>query len=91
MRKSALISLLRDPSRWPKDFQWQFMDCRQCAMGLYAQVYENRIVAEGTGLSERRYLQSVLGLTESQASSAFSFGGTYTTAADVAHTLEKFT
>ena len=35
MRRSALISLLRDKSMWPEGFLWNFYDCQRCAMGLF--------------------------------------------------------
>jgi len=38
MRRSALISLLRDRSRWPKDFKWDFACGHSCAIGLGERV-----------------------------------------------------
>jgi len=38
MRRSALVSLLRDRSRWPAGFEWNFHSRCQCAIGLSEEV-----------------------------------------------------
>lgn len=35
-----LAALLRDRSRWPDGFEWDFYDCRTCAMGLSQKTWK---------------------------------------------------
>lgn len=41
-RRSALISLLRDESRWPSDFRWDYGRVSGCALGLYLRLIHPR-------------------------------------------------
>lgn len=34
MRRSMLIGMLRDQSLWPRNFKWDFGNCRTCGMGM---------------------------------------------------------
>ena len=66
MRRSALISLLRDKSMWPKGFLWNFYECQQCAMGLFWEALG--------GKDERDFCAAQLGLPFGLARDIFCCG-----------------
>ena len=37
----ALAALLRNPSKWPKGFSFNYSFCDSCAMGLSARVWDH--------------------------------------------------
>jgi hypothetical protein len=37
----ALSFLLRHKEMWPKDFQWDYSECKQCAMGLAMKLWSD--------------------------------------------------
>jgi hypothetical protein len=39
----GLIFLLRHKELWPKGFEWDFMNCEQCAMGLVHKQWFSKI------------------------------------------------
>lgn len=46
MRRSVLISVLRDESLWSEGFEWYFDSCQSCAMGLLDVIF-------GLGLKDK--------------------------------------
>jgi hypothetical protein len=36
----TLAQILRDQTKWPEGFQWDYSDCRQCAMGLALRLWQ---------------------------------------------------
>lgn len=39
----TLSYALRHPDTWPEGFVWKYSSCRQCAMGLAHQLWQNKI------------------------------------------------
>jgi hypothetical protein len=37
-----LLSLLREPSRWPEGFEWYYPDPARCALGLFAHTHPDQ-------------------------------------------------
>ncbi len=64
VRLANLAHVLRDKSQWPDGFDWEYSDCRRCAMGLASKI---GIVA---GISDE-HLCKQLGLTRVQVSELF--------------------
>jgi len=46
-----LAALLRDRSRWPKGFKWDYEDCEACAIGLYMK-YVGKSIFDFSNLAE---------------------------------------
>lgn len=63
MYRSALIAVLRDPTLWPEGFEWDFMQCSNCALGLADELFN-------LSIRDCRY-DGALGLSEDQASLVF--------------------
>jgi hypothetical protein len=61
----GLAWLLRHPERWPEGFEFNFMDCSRCAMGLAWQFWDE-IFFPGPG-----HMGVALGLTYTRASKIF--------------------
>jgi len=40
MRREMLIAALRDEKTWPCDFEWNFTNCKTCAIGLFEQLFQ---------------------------------------------------
>ncbi|CAM6001458.1 unnamed protein product [Sphagnum balticum] len=61
-------ALLRDRSRWPLGFVWNYGQCRYCALGLTTQYF-------GLGYEPLHWGQmaKTLGISEYNASKAFIF------------------
>lgn len=56
--RRILVAALRDRSKWPKGFEWDFRSCRTCAMGLAKELYlatgnYSRSVADALGVNRR--------------------------------------
>lgn len=63
----TLIALLRDQSKWPAGFAWNFQSCSTCAIGLAFKTHAIGMIDEG-----RQYIEPVLGLTQRQGIDIFA-------------------
>lgn len=71
-----LAVLLRDPSKWPVGFSWNFYDCNRCAMGLMSAAWNIQARTPGRAAV-------ALGISSDQAHDIF--GSRYTGHAFPAH------
>lgn len=85
--RAAFVTLLRDPSRWPEDFIWNYNACNTCALGLIARTLVpisfdparlpdpffrgTRYETDALISNERDAFQSFLGLTDKQYEEIF--------------------
>lgn len=67
MRRSALITILRDKTMWPKKFRWDFMGCHSCARGLA------HLLLGLSDVHDNGQLRDMFGLTEDEAMSVFAY------------------
>lgn len=65
-RRLKLIAALRDPTTWPKGFEWDFGNCGCCGMGLARSL---RIIRCDLAIPE--HVACPLGLTEQQSFAIF--------------------
>lgn len=68
--RSWLISLLRDRSRWPEGFEWNFDSASACAIGLMSRV----VLGSENDMSIfdwRMQMQNMLGLSTKEFTSVF--------------------
>jgi hypothetical protein len=69
MRRSALISLLRDDSMWPDGFRWDFRDCGTCAIGMLQEAMPG--LAWETMTDQDVNMSRALGITRAAAYDIF--------------------
>ena len=86
--KEALIHLLRNESKWPEGFEFNFQNCTKCAMGLAQAVWPHAIKDTAS-----QNVGDAIGISRDIAHRIFQAGGgamdlSRVTAADVADMLE---
>lgn len=68
MRRADLIDMLRDRTRWPEGFVWEFSNCHRCGMGLLLEKYGYGPVEVGT----QARIAELLGLSLLQVAAVFT-------------------
>lgn len=48
---TMLSEILRDKSRWPKGFEWDYSNCATCAMGLAERLFNIVVARDESGLA----------------------------------------
>lgn len=69
MRRSALIAALRDPNLRPDGFEWDFTDCRSCAVGMFQRLMP--AVQRTNDEATDTFMARALGMSEADAHSTF--------------------
>jgi hypothetical protein len=82
----VFAGILRDKSRWPKGFKWDFSNCQKCAMGLAHRLWKESVPKPSSFTSHA--VGKALGLSEGESTLIFLFGGSTTTPESVADAID---